>query len=388
MAPSNLIVAQTQSKARNKALDVLRGVAVMMVVFSHVVLISKADAGRSVFKYVRLFFSFLTVGGWSGVDLFFVLSGFLVSGLLINEFKKSQTIQPGRFLIRRGFKIYPGFIVFILLTFLIETVGANFSGARFSQNDYIKDLFFIHNYFGGRWDHSWSLDVEEAFYFLLTGLFIILTRSKNLTFRTLINTYFFLVIIGVLGRLLANYYYPETNYDVHFHFTHFRLEALFFGVILSYLYHFKKEALFGFFEKYKALIIMVTSILILPNFIFHRQFNRWESVVLLSTNPIAYGLLIILAIRSKNTFFNNRLLSFIGRSSYAIYLWHPFINIYVSHYFNTSKSHFLIYIFIYAVISVCVGYMLTKIVEEPLLKLRDRLYPSKNIAPIPSASTG
>lgn len=112
----------------------------MLVLFSHVVLISKADAANAIFKYIRLSFSVLTVGGWSGVDLFFVLSGFLVSGLLLNEFKKSRTIQPGRFLIRRGFKIYPGFAVFLLLTFLVETFGANYSGTRFFGNDYIKEF--------------------------------------------------------------------------------------------------------------------------------------------------------------------------------------------------------------------------------------------------------
>jgi len=163
-----------------------------------------------------VFFSLLTIGGWSGVDLFFVLSGFLVSGLLFNEYKKSQSIKPGRFLIRRGFKIYPGFIFFIATTFIIETFWQNTLGVRLPISDYIRDLFFLHNYFGGRWTHTWSLDVEEAFYFLLTAMFVILVKSKQLNLTVIINTYLLLLVAGISGRLIANYTHPEYNFDYHF----------------------------------------------------------------------------------------------------------------------------------------------------------------------------
>ena len=84
---------------RNKRLDILRCVAILMVIAHH---------SNS--------FPILTKVGWVGVDLFFVLSGFLISGLLYSEFKKRQTISVGRFFIRRGLKIYPAFYILLLLT--------------------------------------------------------------------------------------------------------------------------------------------------------------------------------------------------------------------------------------------------------------------------------
>ena len=78
---------------RNESLDVLRCVAVLLVVGYHM-------------PYYRLWGRI----GWIGVDLFFVLSGFLISGLLFREFRDTGSIDVKRFLIRRGLKIYPSFI--------------------------------------------------------------------------------------------------------------------------------------------------------------------------------------------------------------------------------------------------------------------------------------
>ena len=388
--PNGLIESVTPSPdsipKRNRALDVLRGIAVITVMLSHVQLMTKESVQHSVFKYIRLFFSMMTIGGWSGVDMFFVLSGFLVSGLLFNEYKKTKTVQPGRFLIRRGFKIYPGFIFFIWFTLLVETFESNSLGAKFPVTDYLKDLFFLHNYFGGRWDHSWSLDVEEAFYFLLTAFFLLSMKSNTLTLKTLKNTYFVLVIAGIAGRLIADIMHPDYDFDLHYHYTHFRLDALFFGVVLSYLYNFKREQLFNFFTKYKIIIAVSVICLIAPNYLFHRKTNSWISVILLATNPVAFGSLIILAINSKLSFFHNKILSFIGRISYAVYLWHPFVNKYANYYFNTSRSGFLIYIFTYVIFSILAGFIITKFIENPFLSLRERLYPSKSKVPVVAAA--
>ena len=88
---------------RNKRLDVLRCVAILFVIFQHGNILE-----------------FFNRAGWIGVDLFFVLSGFLISGLLFGEYQRRGSIQLKRFYIRRGFKIYPAFYVFLAVTALIQ----------------------------------------------------------------------------------------------------------------------------------------------------------------------------------------------------------------------------------------------------------------------------
>ena len=117
-----LILFKDQKTNRNVTLDVIRGIAILMVVLSHLALVDKQVVTAGFFKYIQLFFSVIKIGGWSGVDLFFVLSGFLISGLLFKEYKQTGTIKMKTFLIRRGFKVYPGFVLFILFSFVFETI--------------------------------------------------------------------------------------------------------------------------------------------------------------------------------------------------------------------------------------------------------------------------
>src|SRR5688572_11329479 len=91
---------------RNLQLDVLRGVAILLVFGRHLE-IPRPEGMMGTFAEVwyRL--------GWIGVDLFFVLSGFLIGGLLVTELQKHGRIDVTRFLVRRGLKIYPAYLVFI-----------------------------------------------------------------------------------------------------------------------------------------------------------------------------------------------------------------------------------------------------------------------------------
>ncbi len=95
---------------RNLGLDILRFIACSLVIFRHV-------QGPENFN---IFIQTLNKGGWIGVDLFFVLSGFLIASLLFKEHKASGSIDLKRFLIRRGFKIYPAFWIFTLFSIAIS----------------------------------------------------------------------------------------------------------------------------------------------------------------------------------------------------------------------------------------------------------------------------
>ncbi|MGH9560345.1 MAG: acyltransferase family protein, partial [Terracidiphilus sp.] len=131
---------------RNRRLDILRGIAVLLVVFYH---------GRVQDRLIG--------AGWAGVDLFFVLSGFLISGLLFAEYKRTGSINLKRFFIRRGLKLYPAFYFLLFVTFVLEhaTQHVRPLGA------YLSEMFYVQNYGPSVWTHTWSLAVEEQFYILL-----------------------------------------------------------------------------------------------------------------------------------------------------------------------------------------------------------------------------
>lgn len=139
---------------RNKRLDVLRCIAILQVLFYH---------GGGVMEYFAR-------AGWIGVDLFFVLSGFLISGLIFSEYRKNGTIQFKRFFIRRGFKIYPAFYSFVVFIALVELYRHHFSPFR----RYLHEIFFVQSYWPGIWVYTWSLAVEEHFYILLPLLLLLL----------------------------------------------------------------------------------------------------------------------------------------------------------------------------------------------------------------------
>src|SRR5262245_57124101 len=98
---------------RSIRLDILRGLSILLVIGAHR---SSIDC-----NYLAGFAEGLRRMGTFGVDLFFVLSGFLISGLLFSEYDRHGRIHVGRFLIRRGFKIWPAYLVFI--TYLTIKIG-------------------------------------------------------------------------------------------------------------------------------------------------------------------------------------------------------------------------------------------------------------------------
>lgn len=164
---------------RNKRLDILRGIAVLWVVLYH------GELRNTIFN-----------GGWAGVDLFFVLSGFLISGLLFAEYKKNGSIDFKRFFIRRALKIYPAFYFFLFVTFIAE---AGLHHLR-PMGAFLSEILYVQNYAPYIWPHTWSLAVEEHFYIALPLFLCCLlyfSHRSDDPFR-LIPPVFALVALGCL----------------------------------------------------------------------------------------------------------------------------------------------------------------------------------------------
>src|SRR6185369_5257906 len=124
-------------------LDVLRGIAVLLVMGVH----------------VPAYPIWSTFGGW-GVDLFFVLSGFLISNLLFTEYRNSGGILLKRFFFRRALKLYPSFYFLLILTIIYCVI----LHLPFTARQVIGEVTLTQNYVSSMWGHTWSLAVEEHFY--------------------------------------------------------------------------------------------------------------------------------------------------------------------------------------------------------------------------------
>lgn len=135
---------------RISGLDFVRGVAVILVLFRH-----------------GTYECFIKDIGWAGVDLFFSMSGFLIASLVIKEYQATGSFDAKLFLIRRGFKIYPAFYVFLICSLLVNAIEHNLS---YELRFILAEIFFLQSYLPHVWTHTWSLAVEEHFYFALAIL--------------------------------------------------------------------------------------------------------------------------------------------------------------------------------------------------------------------------
>jgi peptidoglycan/LPS O-acetylase OafA/YrhL len=369
-------------------LDVLRALAVLLVIFRHYG--PHPRAGEGTWGYIL---DTPHRCGWMGVDLFFVLSGFLVSGLLFREYKRDQGIRAGRFLIRRGLKIYPAFYVFLFVTVAVVLCGIGGATAlgegRLSIRSTLAEALFIQNYGFGIWEHTWSLAIEEHFYIGLALLFLLLIGlRKPDPFGRL--PWYFVAIAGfcLLFRIVTNLACPydpsdrRTSLHVLMYPTHLRVDALFFGVLLAYYYHFQPERL-AFSRRGKLLILVGSLLLIAPGVVLE-QGHFFILTVGLTGLYLGFGGILLLALTCKvpsHKYLNWLLLAtaYIGLHSYSIYLWHVAVKIQGRHWMERYLPWDVGYWGGLALIigaSFAAGIVLAKLIEMPVLALRDRLFPA------------
>ena len=366
-------------------LDVLRGVAVLMVLWHHADHFEAAIAKFPLWLWRVLTYS--QTGGWSGVDLFFVLSGFLVSGLLFREYLRYGTIGYLRFYIRRGLKIYPAFYVMLATTVLVLLCQAK----PFPWQPFISEALYIQSYFEGLWGHTWSLAVEEHFYLCLPLILFMAGRMSNGKSRA--NAFHRLPFIFVIAALailclrtwaVAHHLTKHSLWRVYF-MTHTRLDAVLFGVCISWLHHFHPQILVRWVSRRRFLQLAFATACVLPPFI-PRVTNVYNYSIGLTLNYIGYGLFLTHFIYWSSPIKDRLLkrlplLRNIGKYSYSIYLWHvpllawwlPWLAIWI----QNPALYFMVGCSAYLTGSVAIGILASKLIEFPVLHIRDRIFPSR-----------
>ena len=358
---------------RSVQLDFLRAVAVLLVIGRHMI-----PCPSKVSPLANWLTEALERGGWIGVDLFFVLSGFLISSLLFSEYQQHGVISFKRFFIRRGFKIYPPFWVFIGCMVLLDLLR----GRIFPLSGLLGELFFIQNYGPHLAAHTWSLAVEEHFYLLLPLLLIfVLKRSvgtQDNPFRN-IPWMFAGIAAGCLTLRLGAAYWMEYDTTKHLFPTHLRIDGLFFGVVLSYFYHFFPTEFQRFAKRYSRWLCFGGGLLLLPAF-----FCRVEQTVYIYTfgltefylaaGMILVGLLGCTLPAGLLTSFA----AFLGARSYSVYLWHFYALEKAAQWLLDTQHSWFLYAVVSVIITMTIGVGMSIVVEYPLLYVRDKFFPSRS----------
>jgi peptidoglycan/LPS O-acetylase OafA/YrhL len=329
---------------RNKGIDVLRAIAVFLILGRH------AHFPRNLITdvWVR--------GGWVGVDLFFVLSGFLVSGILFREYEKSGTIRWTRFVARRGFKIYPAFYAMLAFGLIFNAATG---AAPFEWNRTLSEAFFVQNYGTAMWGHTWSLAVEEHFYLLLP---ILLAASARDRFRGLP------AVVGVTATCLLALRCLGGEYQVQksVFATHLRLDSLLFGTFLAYMCHLKPQ-LFERITTYRLPLAMFGIAALLPAFVWQLEKTRAIYTFGFTLFYLGSGAILLALIKGVPSNRLTEALAKLGTFSYPIYLFHAAVGAWL-----VPQATWL-HVVCYFVFSVAIGAWMSKLIEIPMLKLREIL---------------
>jgi peptidoglycan/LPS O-acetylase OafA/YrhL len=367
----NLQSSNTQK--RIPELDGLRGIAIIMVLSFHYINNQLINAntflGRILYK--------VTAFGWVGVDLFFVLSGFLIGTILINN--KGSKNYFSTFYVRRIVRIIPNYYLLIALFIIIGLIP-------FFKTDYfltgnnvipvwaylliIQNIFIahLHNFGNTSISVTWSIGVEEQFY-IIFPLLVYFLKDKWLPLLLGLA-----IIIAPIIRMQYNDWIPP------YVLLPCRMDSIAFGALIAFLNHHYSLA-----DLVKKNILPIIILLVIDGVIcVYLLIKNGDIGIIRNTLfAIIFSAMLLFALAYKNSVYGSilrlKLLGWIGTISYSLYLFHDMIlglcrkltGIGGEHVLETMKGILLTIIAL--IISLIFSWVIYKRLEFPFVKFGKRL---------------
>jgi peptidoglycan/LPS O-acetylase OafA/YrhL len=360
------------SSAREPGLDLMRAVAILGVMLWHMHFALRPGIWSGPGRY-----------GWMGVDLFFVLSGYLIGSQLLRPYTRGSRPSIGGFYMRRAFRVLPAYLTVLLFYFAIpgfrEAPGLSptWQFLTFTENfriDYLHDQAF---------SHVWSLCVEEHFYLVLPVLILLLMRRPSfskafvmvlgiLCFGIGIRAYIYLHQIAIFPRdddafalaYVERIYYP----------THTRLDGLLVGVTLATIKTFRpswwqRAMSHGYLLLVGGLALCAGAI-----WLFNDRLSFSASVIGFPLLAVGLGLLIASSIAPSSPLSRVRGFGLIAALAYSAYLTHKeIIHFLRSHSPRLVEGRGWLALVAYFGFSFLAAFVLYMAVERPFLRLRERI---------------
>ncbi len=299
---------QLSTKPYYPSLDGLRGLAILMVIFLHN------------FNFVKYF-----LFGWLGVDLFFVLSGFLITDILLRSVDRPNFLK--NFYIRRVLRIFPIYYFTVFICLYILPLLFNFElGLLYYKNNVLWLVIFLQNWLfifkppeGHLLLHLWSLAVEEQFYILWPIVILFVKDLRKLLW----------ILITVLISLTGIRYFlwssqtQQVLHDSLFSLT--RIDGICVGSLLAIIMRLKPT----FLKTYKSIIVLTLAGLNILMYLLNNNPSQrlpYFAFIGYTTFAIMFGFLVYEAIIDQSkiirVFFCNPILQFLGKISYGLYVFH------------------------------------------------------------------
>lgn len=327
MTKEKLPEGPIQEKLYFPSLDGLRFFA-FLAVFLHHVFINTSSSNPFLNSILVIF----QKNGWVGVDLFFVLSGFLITLLLLEERKIYKKISLKNFWIRRSLRIWPLYFLALIIGFLLIPFLLNQFKDEQLLNE-LKNQFWFYFLFLGNWEavnsgysnfryitHLWTISLEEQFYIFWPLLLIHFKTFRKLLFFCLV-----LISSSILIRLvlsLSNIEHPGIYIN-----TFARMDTLTIGALLAIFYSYKKSII-NFLHIFCTLPIQIIALTTLGFFLYKFYFfNPYLNTnVVFGYSIIAIFMFYFTLSALKNSAYTSFLkfkpFVYLGKISYGLYIWH------------------------------------------------------------------
>ncbi|EMN02690.1 acyltransferase family protein [Leptospira noguchii] len=346
------------------------------------------------------------------VNLFFILSGFLISMALWKEWSDNGKIRYLDFFLKRNYRLLPVYYLFITISYFINRASYSMSQKwiatkQLSVPDTLMalnvmesadnglrnawaDFVFIGNYWKGPNIHTWFLSITEQFYFIFPFFCGFILFKRDFFTRQCI-LWFLYLIPGILRIMI--YLNPDffgTDYEtLVFRPTHTRADSIVIGIILmDWIINRRddlKKYLSGRIVSFLLLLIPVL-ILVFINFQSESIYSFFSGTVRFNLIDLAYVLILLSVILFPNTLFAKGLsLKFlvpVSNLSYTIYIWHLLLSLisfgaikfFFPGLFETGLAFFVLSLLISFLFTLGVSWLIHRFIEDPLSRLFKRLF--------------
>lgn len=321
-----------------KGLDTLRALAALIVVWGHLEILKKQNISETMFDR-----NFYPPNGHIAVVLFFVISGFLITYLLVKEREKSDTISFKKFYMRRILRIWPLYYFIILLSYLLFQV--DYSGKTIAL---CLSIFpNVAHALGMGWSTSpqiWSIGVEEQFYLFWPLLFMLIPKKRLPLFLIIFFIGYSLLphIIGFIN--VRTYQNEEVGIIINKFFFGTKFNCMAIGALLGFLYANKSKYLDYISNKYIAYSSIFLAVALWFTG-FELKYFTDEFYSILFTIAL-YNIVV-----NPKINIDNSISSFLGRISYGIYMYHWIIILlffqYIPKMENVLVYNLVLYVFVF-----------------------------------------